>query len=254
MEINKVVCMDCKSFMSTLPDEFFTLIIADIPYFEIIKNDWDNQWKNEKDYIVWVEGLIKDFTRILKPNGSLYMYCSQQMAAEIDLILRKYMIIKNRIIWYRSGGLSPKNKFKLAHEPIFYCVKDINNHTWNADNIRVQSKYAGKDKRLNPKGKVPDDVWEVPNLVGKKKESVGHPTQKPLPLGDRMVKVSSNELDLVYIPFAGSGSEIINCIQSNRNWIATETNKAYIKNMIMPRIKEKIVYDWKRKNDRERID
>lgn len=237
MELNKTYCMDCQKFTKQIADGFFTLIIADIPYFGIVGEDWDNQWSSEAEYLQWVEELIEEFIRILKSNGSLYMYCSQQMAADIDKILRKYITIKNRIVWYRAGGISPKNKFKLSHEPIFYCVKDINNHIWNGDDIRVKSKYAGKDKRLNPKGKIPDDVWVIPNLVGRKKESVGHKTQKPLLLGDRMVKASSNVSDIVYIPFAGSGSEIVNCIENKRDWVATEINQDYINTMIKPRIK-----------------
>ena len=42
--------------------------------------------------------------------------------------------------------------------------------------------------------------------------------------------------DLVYIPFAGSGSEIMSCIINNRNWIATELNREYIDEIILPRI------------------
>ena len=51
-----------------------------------------------------------------------------------------------------------------------------------------------------------------------------------------MIKASSNEGDLVYIPFAGSGSEIESCIKNNRNWIATELNEEYINEIILPRI------------------
>ena len=66
----------------------------------------------------------------------------------------------------------------------------------------------------------------------------GFPCQKPLASSERIIKASSNEGDLVYIPFAGSGSEIISCIKNNRNWIATETNEEYINEVIYPRIRE----------------
>ena len=67
-------------------------------------------------------------------------------------------------------------------------------------------------------------------------EWVNHPTQKPLSLCDKIVKASSNEGDVVYIPFAGSGSEIESCIRNNRNYIATEINREYIDEIILPRI------------------
>ena len=76
------------------------------------------------------------------------------------------------------------------------------------------------------------DVWEfTPDKV-----RYGHKTQKPQDITDRIIKASSNERDLVYIPFAGSGSEIVSCINNNRNYIATETNIIYINEVIIPRI------------------
>lgn len=76
------------------------------------------------------------------------------------------------------------------------------------------------------------DVWEfIPDKV-----RYGHKTQKPKDITDRIIKASSNEGDLVYIPFAGSGSEIVSCLENRRNYIATETNKEYIDNIIYNRI------------------
>ena len=65
-----------------------------------------------------------------------------------------------------------------------------------------------------------------------------HTCQKPLSLSERLISIFSNEGDLVYIPFAGSGSEIVSCINNNRNYIATELNNDYIEDIIIPRIKE----------------
>lgn len=76
------------------------------------------------------------------------------------------------------------------------------------------------------------DVWEfTPDKV-----RYEHKTQKPQDITDRIIKASSNEGNLVYIPFAGSGSEIVSCIKNNRNYIATESNNDYIENIINKRI------------------
>lgn len=78
------------------------------------------------------------------------------------------------------------------------------------------------------------DVWDfIPDEV-----RYGHKTQKPKDITDRLIKASSNENDLVYIPFAGSGSEVVSCLENRRNYIATETNKEYIDNIIIKRIDE----------------
>ena len=60
--------------------------------------------------------------------------------------------------------------------------------------------------------------------------------QKPLKICDNIIKLGSNNNSIIYIPFAGSGSEIESCIRNNRKWIATEINKDYIENVIKPRI------------------
>lgn len=63
-----------------------------------------------------------------------------------------------------------------------------------------------------------------------------HPSEKPVQLADRCVKVFSRENDLVYIPFAGSGNDIIACINNNRKWIATEIECEYVNNIIYPKL------------------
>lgn len=76
------------------------------------------------------------------------------------------------------------------------------------------------------------DVWEF--ILDKVR--YGHKTQKPKDITDRIILASSNENDLVFIPFAGSGSEIESCIRNNRNYIATEIDNAYIEDIINVRI------------------
>tara|TARA_R100000541_G_scaffold39192_1_gene47038 strand:+ start:260 stop:985 length:726 start_codon:yes stop_codon:yes gene_type:complete len=236
MEKNKIYNEDCLKTMLKIKSETIDLVIIDPPYFEV-KGDFDFVWNNRNEYFDFIKKVLNESKRILKTNGSIFVYCSQEFGAEFDLYLRELFAIKNRLIWFRSGGVSPRKKYKVSHEPLFYCVNDINNHTWNLDDVRVKSKYADTDKRLNPKGKSPDDVWYFPNLVGKKKEKVNHPTQKPLSICDRIIKGSSSENDLCYIPFAGSGSELVSLKMNNRRYIGSEISKEYC-NIIEKRLNE----------------
>ena len=70
------------------------------------------------------------------------------------------------------------------------------------------------------------------------KEATKHPTQKPEKLAERMIRASSKEGDLVVIPFAGSGSEIVQCIKNGRDFIAAETNASYVADIILPRLEK----------------
>lgn len=68
-----------------------------------------------------------------------------------------------------------------------------------------------------------------------------HLTPKPVDMIKHILNTSSNEGDLVYIPFAGSGSDIVACIETGRNYIATETNNDYIEDIIKPRLSKLVV-------------
>jgi site-specific DNA-methyltransferase (adenine-specific) len=97
---------------------------------------------------------------------------------------------------------------------------------------RIKNKITknGKEWTPNPEGRLAGDIWEFPTLSGKRfeKEKVDHPTQKPMALCDRIISHFSNANDLIYIPFAGSGSECVSSIKNQRRFLATEINSKYI--------------------------
>jgi len=68
------------------------------------------------------------------------------------------------------------------------------------------------------------NVWDDINFYIKNRK---HPSEKPIQLSDRCIKIFTNENDVVYVPFAGSGSEIESSINNKRNWIATELDTTY---------------------------
>ena len=76
------------------------------------------------------------------------------------------------------------------------------------------------------------------------KEATSHPTQKPEKLAERMIRASSNAGGLVVIPFAGSGSEVVQCIKNGRDFIAAETNVSYVQDIILPRLKKETETDF----------
>ena len=246
MELNKVYNIDCIEYMKSLPDECIDLIIADVPY-NIGKDYGNNSDKqNKSDYIENLKNWIKEFNRILKSNGSLFIYTGKQYYPYYYLEIEKYMIIQNSIIWnYDSSGVQAKTKYGSLYEPIIWATKHNKKYTFNKEFAMVEAKTGAQrkliDYRKNPPQpyntkKVDGDVWGYTRVRYKMPEYTNHPTQKPLSICDRIVKVHSNENDLIYIPFAGSGSEIVSCIKNNRNYIATELNSQYIEKIINKRI------------------
>lgn len=251
MDINKIYNMDCIEYMKTLPDKYVDLIIADPPYFRILKEDWDNQWNTEVEYYTWCNQWIKESYRVLKENGTLYIWNWFDNICELGHIAKvNNFIIRNLICWNRGGGRE-KNNWGSKKEDLLYLTKTTN-PIFNLNDVlisandpnRKMSKQAWERGKYERKGRKnyneesinPSNVWYDSLVAKNSKEKVKHPSQKPLSICDRIVKASSNINDLIYIPFAGSGSEIISCINNNRNWIATETNIIYINEVIIPRI------------------
>lgn len=246
MEMNKIYNADCIQYMKTLPNNCVDLIIADPPYNKNVAY-WDNM--NEDKYIEMIHNLAKEFKRILKDDGSVFIYNQQPMASLMFSIFYKEFNYIDEIIWhYKNGGGNPKNKCKNAHQLLYWFSKNTQ-YKSNIDSIRqpysgTRAIYKGNiDKnpskawKPNEKGALPTNVWEI--SIVRQTESTPLAkisVQKPLEICNRIVKLGSNEGDLIYIPFAGSGSEIISCIRNNRNYIATELNNDYIENIIIPRI------------------
>jgi DNA modification methylase len=142
--------------------------------------------------------------------------------------------MRNWIIWHYTFGQQTKNKFARAHTHIFYFVNDKNNFTFNDLAVRVPSdrQLIYNDKRANPKGKMPDDVWNgYSRVCGTFKERTGwHPCQMPESLLKRIIAVSSDPGHLVLDPFSGSGTTAAAAYQLGRDYLGIEMSEEYVKN------------------------
>lgn len=251
IEINNIYNEDCYDFMSKLEIgkngfQGFDLIIADPPYNKGVAK-WDKF--DLEEYLRLLDGWIVQFNRLLTDRGNLFIYNQQPMASYMFQILYENMNYVDEIIWYyKNGGGNTKNKCKNVHQLLYWFSKN-NDYIKNLDDIRqpysgTRQKYKHNvDKNPlkawtpNDKGAMPTNVWEV-SIVRQKQSTplakLG--IQKPLEMAKRIVKLGSNNDSLIYIPFAGSGTEIEVCEKLNRNWISTEKEVSYIQEIIIPRI------------------
>ncbi|WP_338885300.1 site-specific DNA-methyltransferase [Xenorhabdus sp. TH1] len=95
---------DSLRFIKTLPDNCIDLIATDPPYFRVKDCSWDNQWQDVTAYLVWLDELLAEFWRVLKPNGSLYIFCGSRLAADTELLVRERFNVLNHIIWAKPSG------------------------------------------------------------------------------------------------------------------------------------------------------
>ncbi len=231
MEVNKVYLGDCVEVMRALPDKSIDLVFADPPFNIGIKYDVYNDSMSYEDYYKWSEKWIKEAYRLLKNNGTIYIAIGDEFAAEINIILKRTgFYFRNWIIWYYTFGQNQRKKFNRAHTHILYFTKSKEKFTFNDRDIRIPSarQLIYKDKRANPLGKIPDDVWQFSRVCGTFKERIGkHPCQMPEDLLELIIKTSSNERDLVLDPFGGTGTTVAVAKRLKRNFITMEISKEY---------------------------
>lgn len=224
---------DCIfNYLPTVEDAFFDLIIADIPYYQIVKEDWDNQWESYEHYLEWLDLLFREFARILKNDKACYVYSSISHYPHIQLLLNKYLTYSATITWKKQRGRG--NGWGFNREEI--CVNVKGNHifkqvetqTLMLPHLRKGKKDYSNGKQIERKRdyKLATSVWDDISQVCSYRKQL-HPTEKPVENARRMLEASSEIGDLVFIPFAGSGSECESCARMGRNFVAIEANLGY---------------------------
>lgn len=225
--MNKITLFnnDCLKEMKKISDKSIDCIVTDIPYYQVVKDDWDNQWKTPEEYLNFINNCIKEFNRILKDDASIIMFTGRQYNRHIAILLDRYFEEKRIIIWSRKRAFNNTRGKALAsgYEPICYYTKG--NPIFN--NIKIKSDSNRKEYTSGTlkNGVSLSDVWsDIPALPHNSKEKVNHSSQKPIKLMERCVLLCTNEGDLVLDPFMGSGSTGIACKNLNRNFIGIEAN------------------------------
>jgi len=233
--LNKIICGDCIEVLSKVRKPFADLIFADPPFNIGYKYDKYHDKVKSKNYIAWTKDWMTACKKVLKPHGSFYIAIGDEYAANVKIIADKLgLFMRNWLIWHYTFGQQMKSKFARSHTHIFYFVNDQNNFTFNDHAVRAPSdrQLVYNDKRANPKGKMPDDVWDgYPRVCGTFKERTGwHPCQMPENLLKRIIAVSSNPGDCVLDPFSGSGTTAAVAYQLGRNYVGVEVSEKYVEN------------------------
>ena len=239
---------DCILGMKKIPDDSIDIIICDPPY-NIGKDFGNNSDKQEMDtYLEWCDEWIEQCIRILKPDGTLFIYGFSEI---LSFIRVRISINVRWIIWHYTNKVTPSlNFWQRTHESILCCYK--NKPHFNRDEVRepytegylknaagkvrkgTKGRFGDKETVYNAhkNGALPRDVIKISALAGGagKKERVDHPTQKPLELCEKLIKSSMKkpEETFVVVPFAGSGSECVAAKKLGINFVGFEINPEYV--------------------------
>lgn len=243
--MNQIIHGDNLQVLPTLQDNSYSLIYIDPP-FNTGKVQKRNSYKYSDKYDNFTDFLIPRVEAALPKltsNGSLFVHLDYRevhyVKVELDKLLGRQCFM-NEIIWSYDFGARQKNKWPTKHDTILWYVKNPDDYIFNYDNIdRIPyiTKSVGLvSKEKQEKGKTLTDVWWNTIVPTNSKEKVGYPTQKPLKIVERIVKVHSNVGDQCLDFFAGSGTLGAACKKNDRFYTLIDQNEDAI-NVIKERLK-----------------
>ncbi len=234
MRPNTIYCGDAIGLLSSWPAGSVELVFADPPFnIGYVYDNYRDDVPNE-EYVQWSRDWMAACKRILSPVGSFYIAIGDDFAADIRIIGRELGLhLRNWIIWHYTFGQATKTKFGRSHTHIFYFTCDKRGYTFNDKYLRFPSARHTEyqDLRANPRGRIPDDVWdEFPRVCGTFRERAGfHGCQMPEALLQRIVLASSNPGDIVLDPFVGSGTTVVAAKRLGRRYVGIDVSPAYVK-------------------------
>jgi site-specific DNA-methyltransferase (adenine-specific) len=237
--MKRIVQAECLEYIITLPDASFPLIYLDPPFNtrktqqrRRIRAIADEQGQHRgfggkryrtepleapvypdryDDFASFLAPRLEQAYRLLTPEGSLFVHLDYREVHYVKVLLdqifgRKSFI--NEIIWaYDYGGRS-KNRWPAKHDTLLWYAKHPGKYTFNYEAIDripyLTPKMVGPEKAA--RGKTPTDVWWMTIVPTSSREKTGYPTQKPLRLLERIVRVHSSPGEVVLDFFAGSGT------------------------------------------------
>lgn len=251
MELDKVFNQDCLEYMKTLPDDCVDTIITSPPYAEQRTDTYGGI--PESEYQEWFMGVAREIYRVLKPTGSFILNIKEHVNAgarspyvyKLVLALSELFIWNDTFIWNKPNAF-PSGNDKRLKDGFEYCYMftKTKDYKFFPKNVLVRSKSYESEIRRTNKGvhntnnksgmnmsvRVANEYVRPSNVLEINAGCYGsdHPAAFPVDLPLFFIKLLTEEEDLVYDPFAGSGTTLYAAKQLERHFIGTEIMPEYI--------------------------
>ena len=188
---------DCIEILKQIPSESVDLVITDPPY-GTKTNPRDTFMIGEFSNVMPL--VLPEIFRVLKKDGGFYCFTSWSMMSDWLLRYQQYFKLQNIIVWdkQRHSGCYSSQSWQFTWEGIFYGIK----------------------------GKRPIREY-MPDVIKTEEKGKRIAMQKPVDIIEKLIKASSDEGQTILDPFAGSGSTLVACKNTNRNFIGIEINPEF---------------------------
>ena len=249
--LDSVQASDCIEGMRQLPDDCVDVAIADPPYNASKGGAWKwdgssalpgfgGEWTKVAaswddmplgDYVAFTMAWVKELARVVRPTGSLWIHGTYHNIGIINLVLQMLGVeIVNEVVWYKRNSFPNLSGRRLtaSHETLLWAHTGGRERRYHFDYALSREMDCAGD-RLKAPGKQMRTVWDIPNNKQRSELAHGkHPTQKPLGLLKRMLRLSATEGQVLLVPFAGSGSDCVAARELGLRFLAFETDAEYV--------------------------
>lgn len=225
--VNNIIKGDTIEIMKEIPDDSIDMVLVDLPY-GTTQNKWDS--------IIPLDKLWKQYHRIVKANGAMVFTASGLFTAQ--LMLSNPKEYKYKYVWVKSKAtnfLNAKKQPLRKHEDILVFYRKQPTYNPQMTEGSSYSKGIRKNQLTGVYGdfqpvlvKSEGKRYPVDVIYTKTAESEGkvvHPTQKPVALGQYLIRTFSNPGDIILDNTSGSGSFLVSAIKEGRNFIGIEKNE-----------------------------
>jgi len=255
--VNRIILGDNLDVLPTLPDGLARLVYVDPPFntgqtqkrdrmtvvedsrgdrtgfggrrYRTVPRSSGRYPDSFDDYVAFLIPRIEAGLRCLTADGSLFVHLDWREAHYVkvaldDLIGRERFM--NEIIWAYDYGGRPRKKWPTKHDTILWYARDPDEYIFNyeeMDRIPYMAPGLVTDEKA-ARGKTPTDVWWHTIVPTTGREKTGYPTQKPLGVLERIIKIHTEPGDCVLDFFAGSGTTGEAAALHGRNFVLIDNN------------------------------
>lgn len=236
---NCIIEGDCLEIMRKIPDNSFDMTFADPPFNLKKKYNHYEDSKEKKDYLNWCNLWLDEMVRVTKSTGAIFVHNIPRWLTYYAEYLNKVAYFRHWISW-DSGG-APMGKTLLPnHYGILYFTKSKSHKDFKFYDIRAPHKrcrvcksylkdYGGKKDQMHPYGMLVSDVWTDIHRIRHRKRRDDHPCQLPTPLLERLILMVTDDGDLVFDPFVGTGTTAVAAKKLGRKYVGIDLDKEYVR-------------------------
>jgi DNA modification methylase len=228
----KIIVGDNIEEMGQMVKGSVDLCFIDPPYNNGWKYDGDITKDDlpEGEYLDQMQRTFNAVVPLLSRKASLFVLIDDNYSDHFGILLRRSGLHRrNTIVWWETFGVHQRGNFSNCARYLHYYTARPNGFVWHPELIE-SARQRTKDPRANPNGKVPDNIWQIPRVVGSDRDRVPFedaPPQVPVELPLRCILAAADPGDLVLDCFHGNGTTGLAAMQAGRKYIGIERSAKY---------------------------